>query len=121
MAEIVAAVVPAVGLGGECPDSGYISSKMMILAGKSPGEARRVGGLADHYAGSAGMTGLQAHTAGLQVRVGTTDLAASARGWLDKAGTPGSIKLLEQADCGVLVGATSVGPAGDDDAPARLE
>ncbi|MDJ0314150.1 hypothetical protein [Arthrobacter sp. H35-D1] len=121
MAEIVAAVVPAVGLGGECPDSGYISSKMTIRAGKSPGEARRADGVSDHYAGSAGMTGQQAHAASLLVRVGATDLAPSARGWIDKAGSPGSINLLEQADCGVLVGATSVGPAGDDDAPARLE
>ena len=102
---------------------GAIAAAHILGCGPKPAEYHAVPRVTftDPEIGSVGMTEEQARTAGLQVRVGTTDLAASARGWLDKAGTPGSIKLLEQADCGVLVGATSVGPAGDDDAPARLE
>lgn len=60
--------------------------------------------------GSVGMTEKQARDAGLSVRVGTTDLASSTRGWIHRA--QGLIKLVEDADRGVLVGATSVGPSG---------
>jgi pyruvate/2-oxoglutarate dehydrogenase complex dihydrolipoamide dehydrogenase (E3) component len=44
--------------------------------------------------------------------VGTTPIPQSARGWIHKAGNDGFIKLVEDADRGVLVGATSAGPAG---------
>ncbi|MEO5708493.1 MAG: NAD(P)/FAD-dependent oxidoreductase [Nocardioidaceae bacterium] len=64
----------------------------------------------DPEVGSVGMTEKQARDAGLNVRVGTMDLASSARGWIAKA--QGLVKLVEDADRGVLVGATSVGPAG---------
>ena len=64
----------------------------------------------DPEVGSVGMTEQQARDAGLDVRVGTTDLASSTRGWIAKG--PGLIKLVEDADRGVLVGATSVGPSG---------
>ena len=56
------------------------------------------------------MTEQQAREAGLNVRVGLTDLAASTRGWIAKG--KGLIKLVEDADRGVLVGATAVGPRG---------
>jgi pyruvate/2-oxoglutarate dehydrogenase complex dihydrolipoamide dehydrogenase (E3) component len=56
------------------------------------------------------MTEKQARDAGLNVRVGLTDLAASTRGWIAKA--EGLVKLVEDADRGVLVGANVVGPAG---------
>jgi pyruvate/2-oxoglutarate dehydrogenase complex dihydrolipoamide dehydrogenase (E3) component len=36
----------------------------------------------------------------------------SARGWMHKAGNEGVIKLVEDTDKGVLVGATSCGPWG---------
>ncbi len=39
-------------------------------------------------------------------------LASSARGWIHKAGNEGFIKLVADADRGVLVGATSAGPVG---------
>ncbi|HET9761172.1 MAG TPA: NAD(P)/FAD-dependent oxidoreductase [Nocardioidaceae bacterium] len=64
----------------------------------------------DPEVGSVGMTEQQARAAGLNIRVGTTDLASSTRGWIAKG--EGFIKLVEDADRGVLVGATSVGPSG---------
>lgn len=64
----------------------------------------------DPEVGSVGMTEQQAREAGLNVRVGVTDLASSTRGWI--ARSQGLVKLVEDADRGVLVGATSVGPAG---------
>lgn len=64
----------------------------------------------DPEVGSVGMSEQQAREAGLDVRVGTTDLATSARGWIAKA--QGLVKLVEDADRGVLVGATAVGPSG---------
>ena len=64
----------------------------------------------DPEVGSVGMTEKQARDAGLNVRVGTTNLASSTRGWIAKG--EGFIKLVEDADRGVLVGATSVGPTG---------
>jgi pyruvate/2-oxoglutarate dehydrogenase complex dihydrolipoamide dehydrogenase (E3) component len=64
----------------------------------------------DPEVGSVGMTERQAREAGLTVRVGTTDLAGSTRGWIHKG--EGLIKLVEDADRGVLVGASSVGPTG---------
>lgn len=64
----------------------------------------------DPEVGSVGITEAQARDRGLTVRVGSTDLAASSRGWIAKA--EGLIKLVEDADRGVLVGATVVGPAG---------
>jgi pyruvate/2-oxoglutarate dehydrogenase complex dihydrolipoamide dehydrogenase (E3) component len=64
----------------------------------------------DPEVGGVGMTEKQARDAGLAVRIGTTDLAASTRGWIAKA--EGMVKLVEDADRGVLVGANVVGPAG---------
>ena len=64
----------------------------------------------DPEVGGVGMTEKQARDAGINVRVGSTDLAASSRGWIAKA--EGLVKLVEDADRGVLVGANVVGPAG---------
>jgi pyruvate/2-oxoglutarate dehydrogenase complex dihydrolipoamide dehydrogenase (E3) component len=66
----------------------------------------------DPEVGSVGLTEAQARAGGMKIRVGFTDLASSARGWIHKAGNDGFIKLVEDADRGVLVGATSVGPSG---------
>jgi pyruvate/2-oxoglutarate dehydrogenase complex dihydrolipoamide dehydrogenase (E3) component len=66
----------------------------------------------DPEVGAVGLTEQQARDAGLTVRVGTTQLPASTRGWIHKAGNDGFIKLVEHAERGVLVGATSAGPAG---------
>jgi pyruvate/2-oxoglutarate dehydrogenase complex dihydrolipoamide dehydrogenase (E3) component len=66
----------------------------------------------DPEVGAVGMSEQQARDAGLSVRVGTQQVPWSARGWMHKAGNEGFIKLIEDAEQGVLVGATSVGPHG---------
>jgi pyruvate/2-oxoglutarate dehydrogenase complex dihydrolipoamide dehydrogenase (E3) component len=66
----------------------------------------------DPEIGAVGMTEQQAREAGVRVRVGRTDLAASGRGWIHGRGNDGFVKLVEDADRGVLVGATSAGPSG---------
>lgn len=66
----------------------------------------------DPEVGSVGMTEAQARAAGLNVRVGLANSATSSRGWLHGAGNEGLMKLVTDADKGVLVGATSVGPRG---------
>jgi len=66
----------------------------------------------DPEVGAVGLTEAQASQAGLAVRTGTASLPSSARGWIHKTGNEGFIKLVQDADRGVLVGATSMGPAG---------
>ncbi|MGH3423653.1 MAG: dihydrolipoyl dehydrogenase family protein [Nocardioidaceae bacterium] len=66
----------------------------------------------DPEVGAVGLTERQAREAGLTVRTGTADLAASSRGFIHKAGNDGLVKLVEDADRGVLVGATAAGPSG---------
>jgi pyruvate/2-oxoglutarate dehydrogenase complex dihydrolipoamide dehydrogenase (E3) component len=59
-----------------------------------------------------GLSEQQARAAGLDVRVGSTRLEESSRGFVHGPGARGLVKLVEDADRGVLVGATAVGPAG---------
>jgi pyruvate/2-oxoglutarate dehydrogenase complex dihydrolipoamide dehydrogenase (E3) component len=66
----------------------------------------------DPEVGGVGMTEQQARDAGLTVRTGSTDLASSSRGFTHGPGGHGVIKVVEDADRGVLVGATAVGPSG---------
>ena len=66
----------------------------------------------DPEVGSVGLTEEQARAAGLDVRVGITQVPDSARGWIHKAGNDGFIKVVQDAGRGVLVGATSAGPVG---------
>ena len=58
------------------------------------------------------MTEAQARDAGLTVRTGSTKLEESSRGFTHGPGARGLVKVVEDADRGVLVGATVVGPAG---------
>lgn len=66
----------------------------------------------DPEIGSVGMSEQQARDAGVQLRVGVAQIPSSARGWIHKVGNEGLIKLVEDTDRGVLVGATSAGPTG---------
>lgn len=66
----------------------------------------------DPEVGSVGLSEQAARGSGVSVRVGSTAVPSTARGWLHKAGNEGVIKVVEDADRGVLVGATSVGPHG---------
>ena len=66
----------------------------------------------DPEIGSVGLSAGAAAESGLRVRAGLAPLPSSARGWIHKAGNEGFIKLVEDADAGVLVGATSAGPMG---------
>ncbi|HEU5265343.1 MAG TPA: NAD(P)/FAD-dependent oxidoreductase [Jatrophihabitans sp.] len=66
----------------------------------------------DPEVGRVGMSEQQARDAGLSVRVGVQQLSANTRGWIHGPGNDGFIKVIEDADRGVLVGATVVGPYG---------
>ena len=66
----------------------------------------------DPEVGAVGLTEVQAREHGIDVRTATAEVPSSARGWIHQAGNDGVIKLVQDADRGVLVGATSVGPHG---------
>lgn len=66
----------------------------------------------DPEIGAVGLTEAQARASGVRVQVGVARTPSSARGWIHKAGNDGFIKLITDADRGVLVGATSAGPVG---------
>jgi len=66
----------------------------------------------DPEIGSVGMTEAEARAKGLNVRVGLSELQNSSRGFVHKIGNKGFIKVVEDADRGVLVGASAVGPNG---------
>ncbi|GAB3400962.1 dihydrolipoyl dehydrogenase family protein [Flindersiella endophytica] len=66
----------------------------------------------DPEVGSVGLTEAQALDEGLEIEVGVAEIPSSARGWIHKAGNDGVIKLVADAERGVLVGATSAGPMG---------
>lgn len=66
----------------------------------------------DPEIGAVGLTEAQAREAGVPVATGTAQVPHSARGWIHKAGNDGFIKLVADAERGVLVGATSAGPVG---------
>ncbi|SNY63745.1 dihydrolipoyl dehydrogenase family protein [Paractinoplanes atraurantiacus] len=64
----------------------------------------------DPEIGAVGLTEKQARDAGLDVRVGYVPLSSTTRGFIHGPGNDGFIKLV--AAGGVLVGATTAGPAG---------
>ena len=64
----------------------------------------------DPEVGSVGLTEKQARDGLDAVQVGVTPLGETTRGWIAKS--DGLIKLVADADRGVLVGATTMGPAG---------
>jgi pyruvate/2-oxoglutarate dehydrogenase complex dihydrolipoamide dehydrogenase (E3) component len=66
----------------------------------------------DPEIGAVGLTEARAREQGVNVRVGMSPRPASARGWIHGVGEDEFVKLVTDADSGVLVGATAVGPAG---------
>jgi pyruvate/2-oxoglutarate dehydrogenase complex dihydrolipoamide dehydrogenase (E3) component len=66
----------------------------------------------DPEIGAVGMTEKQAREAGVDVRVGLTQLPASSRGFIHGPGNDGFVKVIVDGHRGVLVGATSAGPSG---------
>lgn len=60
--------------------------------------------------GAVGMTEAQARDAGIRVAVGRSDVGEASRGWI--AETDGVIKVVVDADRGIVVGATAVAPSG---------
>jgi pyruvate/2-oxoglutarate dehydrogenase complex dihydrolipoamide dehydrogenase (E3) component len=66
----------------------------------------------DPEIGSVGLNEQAARDKGLNVRVGRADVSSSTRGFIHKAGNQGYIKLIEDADRRLLVGASSAGPCG---------
>ncbi|MFI9642664.1 dihydrolipoyl dehydrogenase family protein [Micromonospora sp. NPDC051925] len=66
----------------------------------------------DPEVGAVGLTERQARERGINMQVGFTELSSSTRGWIHRTEPGGFIKLIADADQGVLIGATSVGPAG---------
>jgi pyruvate/2-oxoglutarate dehydrogenase complex dihydrolipoamide dehydrogenase (E3) component len=59
-----------------------------------------------------GMTEKQARDAGLNVVTGLTRIPDSSRGWIHQEGNDGIVKVVADADRGILVGASVVSPAG---------
>ena len=66
----------------------------------------------DPEIGSVGLSEAQARERGLDVRTSCYPVPKSTRGWIHQAGNDGFIKLVADAGQGILVGASSAGPAG---------
>ena len=66
----------------------------------------------DPEVATVGHTEKSASQQGIRVRTGSTEIPSSPRGWIHKAGNAGLIKLVADADRGVLVGATVAAPSG---------
>jgi pyruvate/2-oxoglutarate dehydrogenase complex dihydrolipoamide dehydrogenase (E3) component len=66
----------------------------------------------DPEIGRVGLTEQQARDRGLNVRIGRQQISADSRGWIHGPGNDGFVKLVADADRGVLVGATVVSPYG---------
>jgi len=68
----------------------------------------------DPEVGAAGLTEEQARKNGFKVRTGIQKASVTSRGWIHGPGNDGFIKVVEDADRRVLVGATTMGPRGGD-------
>ena len=68
----------------------------------------------DPEVGATGLTEEQAKKKGINVRTGIQNASVTSRGWIHGPGNDGFIKVVEDADRGVLVGATTMGPRGGD-------
>jgi pyruvate/2-oxoglutarate dehydrogenase complex dihydrolipoamide dehydrogenase (E3) component len=91
-----------------------------VLAGNLLGRDEPFGGyhglawttFTDPEVGRTGSSEQQARDAGLNVRTGVAAISANTRGWIHGPGNDGFVKVVEDADRGVLVGATVVAPNG---------
>jgi pyruvate/2-oxoglutarate dehydrogenase complex dihydrolipoamide dehydrogenase (E3) component len=68
----------------------------------------------DPEVGVAGLIEEQARKKGINVRTGIQKASVTSRGWIHGPGNEGFIKVVEDADRGVLIGATTMGPRGGD-------
>jgi pyruvate/2-oxoglutarate dehydrogenase complex dihydrolipoamide dehydrogenase (E3) component len=68
----------------------------------------------DPEVGAAGLTEDQARKKGINIRTAIQKTSVTSRGWIHGPGNDGLIKVVEDADRGVLVGATAMGPRGGD-------
>lgn len=66
----------------------------------------------DPEIGAVGLSEQAARESGIDVRVGLARVPETARGWIHKSGNEGMIKLVADAERGLLVGATAMGPSG---------
>jgi Pyruvate/2-oxoglutarate dehydrogenase complex, dihydrolipoamide dehydrogenase (E3) component, and related enzymes len=66
----------------------------------------------DPEIGAVGLTEEQAEQRGIRTVSSLSLVSSSTRGWIHKAGNDGFVKLVADADRGILVGATSAGPYG---------
>jgi pyruvate/2-oxoglutarate dehydrogenase complex dihydrolipoamide dehydrogenase (E3) component len=66
----------------------------------------------DPEIGAVGVTEKQARAAGVDVQVGLVPLSATSRGFIHGPGNDGFIKVIADRERGVLIGATTAGPAG---------
>jgi pyruvate/2-oxoglutarate dehydrogenase complex dihydrolipoamide dehydrogenase (E3) component len=66
----------------------------------------------DPEIGRVGMSERQARDAGLTLRIGNAPMPSNTRGFIHGPGNDGFVKVIEDADRGVLVGATVVAPNG---------
>ncbi len=117
-------VVDGVWAIGDCTGKGAFTHISMYQAGicvadilgqdGPPANYRAVPAVTftDPEVGQVGLTESGARAAGLTVRTGSAKTSVSVRGWIHKAGNDGFIKLVEDTNRGVLVGATSAGPVG---------
>lgn len=66
----------------------------------------------DPEVGAVGLSEAQAREQGVPVRSTSVQVPTSARGWIHGVGNDGVITLVADAESGLLLGATSVGPRG---------
>ena len=66
----------------------------------------------DPEVGAVGLTESQARKQSIRIRTGFSPLSDSTRGFIHGPGNDGFIKLIEDADGGVLIGGTTSGPSG---------
>lgn len=93
---------------------GRIAAADILGQGPAPAEYHALPRVTftDPEVGAVGLTEAQAREQGIDARIGMVALDTVARGFIHKAGNDGLIKLVADADRGILVGATTVGPAG---------